>query len=42
MENNQDVPGYLKGVGMEERFGYMLNRDGQNAGFVDYKPEEEK
>ncbi|RFU24085.1 hypothetical protein B7463_g12256, partial [Scytalidium lignicola] len=39
--NNQDVPLYLKGVGMRERFGYMLDRDGQNAGFVDYKPGKE-
>jgi hypothetical protein len=24
-----------------ERFGYMLNRDEENAGFVDYRPNEE-
>jgi beta-1,4-mannosyl-glycoprotein beta-1,4-N-acetylglucosaminyltransferase len=38
VDNNQDIPTYLKQDGMRERFGYMLDRDGANAGFVDYTP----
>jgi len=38
VEGNEDVPGYLKAN--RQRFGYMLDRDGEGAGFVDYVPEE--
>jgi len=41
VDKNEDVPAYLKKEGMGERFGYMLDRDGPNAGFVDYKPDED-
>lgn len=34
IENNTDVPSYL--LGQKERFKYMLNRDGESAGFLDY------
>ncbi|KAF2771458.1 hypothetical protein EJ03DRAFT_342215 [Teratosphaeria nubilosa] len=33
VENNQDVPGYIKHH--TQRFGYLLDRDGPNAGFTD-------
>lgn len=36
IEANQDVPAYV--VGQKERFGYLLDRDGESAGFVDYMP----
>ncbi|KAF2708004.1 glycosyltransferase family 17 protein [Pleomassaria siparia CBS 279.74] len=36
VENNQDVPVYLKEQAKKGRFEYMLNRDGESAGFVDY------
>jgi beta-1,4-mannosyl-glycoprotein beta-1,4-N-acetylglucosaminyltransferase len=36
VENNRDIPRYMKSNG--ERFEYMLNRDAENAGFVDYEP----
>ena len=35
VEGNGDVPGYL--LENPERFGYMLDRDGANAGFADYE-----
>ncbi|KAF4919430.1 hypothetical protein CGCVW01_v007901 [Colletotrichum viniferum] len=34
LENNTDVPSML--LDEPSRFGYMLNRDGPSAGFVDY------
>lgn len=37
IDDNQDIPGYLKEN--RERFGYMLDRDGESAGFVDYVPD---
>ncbi|KAI9055446.1 hypothetical protein LZ554_000400 [Drepanopeziza brunnea f. sp. 'monogermtubi'] len=37
---NEDVPGYLKVAGMGERFGYLLDRDGESGGFSDYVPGE--
>jgi beta-1,4-mannosyl-glycoprotein beta-1,4-N-acetylglucosaminyltransferase len=40
VEGNMDVPGYVRGK--KERFGYLLDRDGENAGFEDYVPESEK
>jgi beta-1,4-mannosyl-glycoprotein beta-1,4-N-acetylglucosaminyltransferase len=36
VENNKDIPRYLKGN--RGKFEYMLDRDGENAGFVDYVP----
>ncbi|KAF8851532.1 glycosyltransferase family 17 protein [Acephala macrosclerotiorum] len=36
IEANQDVPAYV--AGQKERFGYLLDRDGESAGFVDYMP----
>ena len=33
VESNQDIPEYLKGD--RPRWGFMLDRDGVNAGFVD-------
>lgn len=33
VEGNRDVPGFL--LENRERFGYMLDRDGPKAGFVD-------
>lgn len=36
VENNQDIPEYLKEKAMEGKFMYMINRDGANAGFEDY------
>lgn len=38
VENNQDLPEYLKEQYKKDRFTYMLNRDGENAGFKDYIP----
>jgi len=38
IEDNRDVPSFL--LQNRERFGYMLNRDGPSAGFVDYHPDE--
>jgi beta-1,4-mannosyl-glycoprotein beta-1,4-N-acetylglucosaminyltransferase len=38
VENNEDYPSYLKKEGIRERFGYLLDRDGENAGFIDYDP----
>ena len=35
LEGNKDIPGYLRVE--QERFGYLLNRDGVDAGFVDYE-----
>lgn len=34
IENNEDVPKYI--LKEKDRFRYMLNRDGETAGFVDY------
>ena len=36
VENNQDVPKYLAEQAKKGRFGYMIDRDGEDAGFVDY------
>jgi beta-1,4-mannosyl-glycoprotein beta-1,4-N-acetylglucosaminyltransferase len=36
VDDNPDVPRYIKEN--SEKFGYMLDRDGANAGFVDYVP----
>ncbi|KAL2123193.1 hypothetical protein VTJ04DRAFT_3648 [Mycothermus thermophilus] len=36
IENNEDVPEFLKHN--RDRFGYMLDRDGPGAGFLDYQP----
>lgn len=36
VEGNRDVPAYVEG--QRERFGYLLDRDGPSAGFVDYIP----
>lgn len=36
VENNEDIPDYLKSN--KEKFEYMLDRDAENAGFVDYRP----
>ena len=36
VEHNEDIPRYLKEN--KGRFEYMLDRDGDNAGFVDYVP----
>ncbi|KAK4157803.1 glycosyltransferase [Chaetomidium leptoderma] len=35
VDDNEDVPGFL--LENRERFAYMLNRDGPNAGFTDYE-----
>jgi beta-1,4-mannosyl-glycoprotein beta-1,4-N-acetylglucosaminyltransferase len=40
VEGNHDVPGYLRGT-EKRKFGYLLDRDGEDAGFVDYKVGEE-
>ena len=37
VEGNADVPGFV--LGNRARFGYMLDRDGRDAGFVDYEDE---
>ncbi len=37
VEDNVDVPSFL--LHNKERFGYLLNRDGPDAGFTDYKEE---
>ncbi len=37
VEGNGDVPGFV--LGNRGRFGYMLDRDGRDAGFVDYEEE---
>lgn len=39
-DENADIPEILKGE-ERERFGYLLNRDGSNAAFVDYGPGED-
>lgn len=39
VEGNEDIPRFLRDN--RERFGYMLDRDGESAGFVDYVPEQE-
>jgi beta-1,4-mannosyl-glycoprotein beta-1,4-N-acetylglucosaminyltransferase len=38
VDGNDDVPIYLKEN--RAKFGYMLDRDGESAGFVDYDPNE--
>jgi beta-1,4-mannosyl-glycoprotein beta-1,4-N-acetylglucosaminyltransferase len=40
VENNRDLPRYLLKEAKKGRFGYMINRDGEGAGFVDYTSEE--
>jgi beta-1,4-mannosyl-glycoprotein beta-1,4-N-acetylglucosaminyltransferase len=40
VEGNTDLPAYLKGR-EKGKFAYMLDRDGVDAGFVDFKPGEE-
>jgi beta-1,4-mannosyl-glycoprotein beta-1,4-N-acetylglucosaminyltransferase len=40
-DNNGDIPEFLKGETERKRFGYLLNRDGSNAGFTDYGPGED-
>ncbi|KAH8591969.1 glycosyltransferase family 17 protein [Bisporella sp. PMI_857] len=37
IEKNQDMPEFLKGEEQKKKFGYLLDRDGPNAGFTDYK-----
>jgi len=37
VENNEDIPEFLKETNAKSRFAYLLNRDGPNAGFTDYK-----
>lgn len=38
VQGNRDVPSHvLEGYEREGRFGYLLNRDGENAGFADWK-----
>jgi beta-1,4-mannosyl-glycoprotein beta-1,4-N-acetylglucosaminyltransferase len=39
VDNNQDLPEYLKEQYAKGRFGYMIDRDGEGAGFEDYKSE---
>ncbi|KAK0667191.1 family 17 putative glycosyltransferase [Cercophora samala] len=39
VEGNEDLPGLLKGAEEKRRFGYMLDRDGEGAGFRDWKGE---
>ena len=36
VEGNQDLPAYLAEQAKTGRFGYMIDRDGEGAGFVDY------
>jgi beta-1,4-mannosyl-glycoprotein beta-1,4-N-acetylglucosaminyltransferase len=36
VDNNQDLPEYVKEQSKEGRFGYMIDRDGEGAGFEDY------
>ncbi|KAE8444799.1 hypothetical protein EG329_014259 [Mollisiaceae sp. DMI_Dod_QoI] len=36
IDRNNDVPSYV--AERKERFGYLLDRDGETAGFVDYAP----
>ena len=36
VEGNADVPSVLLEGDGRERFGYMLSRDGESAGFSDY------
>jgi beta-1,4-mannosyl-glycoprotein beta-1,4-N-acetylglucosaminyltransferase len=40
VEGNRDLPAYLKGR-EKGKFGYLLDRDGVDAGFVDFKADEE-
>lgn len=40
VDDNEDAPRYLKTEENRRRFGYMLDRDGKDAGFVDYDPKE--
>lgn len=37
VEQNEDIPEFLKTPESRKRFGYLLDRDGPNAGFTDYK-----
>lgn len=36
VEDNQDLPRYLVQEARQGRFGYMVDRDGEGAGFIDY------
>jgi len=38
VEENMDVPQFLRVSG--DRYKYMLDRDGSNAGFLDYEVED--
>ncbi|OJD18036.1 hypothetical protein AJ78_01928 [Emergomyces pasteurianus Ep9510] len=35
VDANEDVPAYLKGEAEKKKFRYLLDRDGEDAGFVD-------
>ena len=35
VDNNNDIPSYIKDH--RSKFGYMVDRDGEGAGFVDYE-----
>jgi beta-1,4-mannosyl-glycoprotein beta-1,4-N-acetylglucosaminyltransferase len=37
VEGNKDVPDYV--LHRPDAFGYMLDRDGEDAGFSDWKPD---
>ena len=37
IKNNEDIPEFLKGEGVQRRFRYLLDREGVTAGFTDYK-----
>lgn len=37
VEENDDLPAYLKEESRRGRFRYMVNRDGEGAGFIDYR-----
>jgi beta-1,4-mannosyl-glycoprotein beta-1,4-N-acetylglucosaminyltransferase len=40
IDRNTDIPEYLKGTKERERYSYILERDGENAGFRDYTEDE--
>ena len=42
VDNNQDLPEYLKEQAKKGRFTYMIDRDGEGAGFEDYNSGEVK
>ncbi|KAG9242312.1 glycosyltransferase family 17 protein [Calycina marina] len=39
VEDNEDIPDFLKESFSKTRFAYLLDRDGPSAGFTDYKEE---